>query len=123
MNIIRQIKDDLGHAGFQFSKLDDDTAEITGAPINVPEGEIPNILEHLISDVIQEVPDSNFSVTDLLAKSMAKSLAIKRGQSLTRLEQEHVVNSLFACKEPSVSPSNKVTFITLSGDELDKKFM
>ena len=32
-----------------------------------------------------EVPDSNFSATDLLAKSMAKSLAIKTGQSLTKL--------------------------------------
>jgi DNA mismatch repair protein MutL len=30
---------------------------------------------------------------------------------------------LFACKEPSVSPNNKVTFITISADELDKKFM
>ena len=66
---------------------------------------------------------SNFSATDLLAKSLAKSLAIKTGQSLIILEQEHLVNSLFACKEPNVSPTNKATFITMTVDELDRKFV
>jgi len=70
-----------------------------------------------------EVPDSNFSAADLLAKSMAKSLAIKTGQSLQKDEQEHLVNKLFACKEPNASPTNRVTFITMSVDELDKKFI
>ena len=81
------------------------------------------ILEQLINDVENEVPDSNFSATDLLAKSMAKSLAIKTGQLLTKQEQEYLVNSLFACKEPSVSPNNKTTFVTMTVDELDKKFV
>ena len=122
MHAIEQLKEDLAYAGFVFSKLDDDTVEISGVPINVPESEVSVILEQLINDVELEVPDSNFSTVDLLAKSMAKTLAIKRGQPLTHLEQEHLVNSLFACKEPSVSPTNKVTFITLGVDELDKKF-
>ena len=89
----------------------------------VPDSEVSIILEQLISDVEQEVPDSNFSATDLLAKSMAKSLAIKTGQSLTNSEQEHLVNSLFACKEPNVSPTNRTTFVTIDVEELDKKFM
>ncbi len=89
----------------------------------MPESEVSIILEQLISDVEQEVPDSNFSATDLLAKSIAKSLAIKTGQRLTQIEQEHLVNSLFACKAPTVSPKNKVTFITMSVDDFDKKFL
>jgi DNA mismatch repair protein MutL len=123
MPIIMQLKEDLEHTGFVFSSLSEDTLEITGVPVNVPESEVSIILEQLISDVEQEVPDSNFSATDLLAKSMAKSLAIKTGQSLTKLEQEHLVNSLFACKEPSVSPTNRTTFVTMSVDDLDKKFV
>ncbi|MGM5469961.1 DNA mismatch repair endonuclease MutL [Flavobacteriaceae bacterium LMO-SS05] len=123
INIIKQLKEDLEHTGFMFSKMDGETLEITGVPVNVPESEISSILEYLIHDVEQEVPDSNFSAVDLLAKSMAKSLAIKRGQPLSHLEQEHLVNSLFACKEPSVSPTNRATFITMSVDELDKKFI
>jgi DNA mismatch repair protein MutL len=123
MSIIRHLQEDLENTGFVFSNIKDDSIEITGVPVNVPQSEISVILEHLINDVEQEVPDSNFSAVDLLAKSMAKSLAIKRGQPLSYVEQEHLLNSLFACKEPSVSPTNKVTFITISADELDKKFI
>ncbi|MCL4147650.1 UNVERIFIED_CONTAM: hypothetical protein GTU68_022425 [Idotea baltica] len=123
ISIIKELKDDLQHTGFVFSKVKEELVEITGVPFSVPESEVSIILEQLISDVENEVPDSNFSATDLLAKSMAKSLAIKTGQSLQKDEQEHLVNKLFACKEPSVSPTNRATFITMSVDELDKKFI
>ncbi|MCF7567741.1 DNA mismatch repair endonuclease MutL [Sabulilitoribacter arenilitoris] len=121
--IINQLKDDLEHTGFIFSSVNKESVEIIGVPISVPESEVSIILEQLISDVENEVPDTHFSATDLLAKSMAKSLAIKTGQSLQKDEQEHLVNSLFACKEPNVSPTNRTTFITMSVDELDKKFI
>jgi DNA mismatch repair protein MutL len=121
--IIKELKDDLESTGFIFSNFSDESLEIMGVPVSVPESEVSIILEQLISDVENEVPDSHFSATDLLAKSMAKSLAIKTGQSLQKDEQEHLVNKLFACKEPNVSPTNKTTFITMSVDELDKKFI
>ncbi|TYC10650.1 DNA mismatch repair endonuclease MutL [Bizionia gelidisalsuginis] len=123
IEIIQQLKSDLEHTGFIFQTIKEELLEITGVPVSVPESEVSIILEQLISDVENEVPDSNFSATDLLAKSMAKSLAIKTGQSLTGMEQEHLVNSLFACKEPNVSPANKITFTTTTVDELDKKFV
>ena len=121
--IINQLKNDLEHTGFVFSSVKDESVDITGVPVGVPESEVSIILEQLISDVENEVPDSHFSASDLLAKSMAKSLAIKTGQSLQKDEQEHLVNKLFACKEPNVSPTNRTTFVTLSVDELDRKFI
>lgn len=121
--IVNQLKADLEHTGFVFSKVAEESIDITGVPVGVPESEVSIILEQLISDVENEVPDSHFSATDLLAKSMAKSLAIKTGQSLQKDEQEHLVNKLFACKEPNVSPTNRTTFVTMSVDELDKKFI
>ncbi|MCL6296613.1 DNA mismatch repair endonuclease MutL [Jejuia spongiicola] len=123
IEIINQLKEDLEHTGFIFSSVNKESVEIIGVPVSVPESEVSIILEQLISDVENEVPDAHFSATDLLAKSMAKSLAIKTGQSLQKDEQEHLVNSLFACKEPNTSPTNRATFITMSVDELDKKFI
>jgi len=123
IRIFKDLKEDLEHAGFVFSKVEDEIIEVTGVPTSVPESEVSIVLEQLISDVEHEVPDASFSATDLMAKSLAKSLAIKSGQSLTTTEQEHLVNSLFACKEPTISPSNKCTFITMSVDDIDKKFM
>ncbi len=121
--IIEDLKSDLEHTGFVFTELNKKEITITGVPVGVPESEVSIILEQLISDVENDVPDANFSATDLLAKSMAKSLAIKNGQSLNSAEQEHMVNSLFACKEPNVSPTNRPTFITMAVDDIEKKFM
>ena len=123
IEIINQLKTDLEHTGFVFQTIKGELVEISGVPVSVPESEVSIILEQLISDVENEVPDSNFSATDLLAKSLAKSLAIKTGQSLSIMEQEHLVNSLFACKEPNVSPTNRTTFVTMTVDELDRKFV
>lgn len=123
IEIINQLKVDLEYTGFVFSNVKEESIDISGVPVGVPESEVSIILEQLISDVENEVPDSNFSSTDLLAKSLAKSLAIKTGQTLHKDEQEHLVNKLFACKEPNVSPTNRTTFITVSVDELDRKFI
>lgn len=123
LEIVVQLKKDLEHTGFVFSNLTSALIEITGVPIMVPESEISIILEQLISDVQNEIPNANFSATDLLAKSMAKSLAIKTGQTLQKDEQEHILHKLFACKEPKVSPTNRLTFTTIAVDELDKKFI
>ncbi len=123
MEQLKELREDLEHTGFVFSEFSNENVEITGVPINVSESEVERILDQLLGDVQDEVPDANFSATDLLAKSMAKSLAIKTGQSMTAMEQEHLVNSLFACKAPSVAPDNRVTFITMSVEDFDKKFM
>ncbi|MBL4891592.1 MAG: DNA mismatch repair endonuclease MutL [Rhizobiaceae bacterium] len=122
ITILQNLKEQLEQTGFVFSKMENETIELTGIPVSVVESNISIVLEQLINDVENEVPDSNFSQTDMLAKSLAKSLAIKTGQRLTILEQEHLVNSLFACKEPSVSPTNRTTFITMRVEDLDKKF-
>ncbi|WP_299522046.1 DNA mismatch repair endonuclease MutL [Winogradskyella sp.] len=121
--IIKDLKTDLEHTGFVLSEFSDQAITITGVPVGVPENEVSSIFEQLISDVENDVPDANFSATDLLAKSMAKSLAIKNGKILNHTEQEHLVNSLFACKEPNMSPTNQPTFITMSVNDIEKKFI
>jgi DNA mismatch repair protein MutL len=123
MKIISDLKSDLEDTGFVFTDFSKNEVTVTGVPIGVPESEVSIIIEQLISDVENDVPETNFSATDLLAKSMAKSLAIKNGQPLNNAEQEHMVNSLFACKDPSVSLTNRPTFITMAIDDLEKRFM
>ncbi len=122
IKILAELKADLEHTGFIFETFSPTQISISGLPIGVPETEITTIFEQLIAAVENDVPDANFSSTDLLAKSIAKSLAIKNGQVLNNEAQEHLVNSLFACKDPSVSPTNKATYITIETTSLEKKF-
>ncbi len=123
IKLLHGIKDSLEQTGFVFSEIKSDSVEITGVPTSVSESEVEILLERLLADFENEVPENNFSQTDLLAKSLAKSMAVKSGNLLNSTEQQHIVNGLFACKEPSLTPFNKPVFITLQVEELEKKFM
>ncbi|MDT0687462.1 DNA mismatch repair endonuclease MutL [Autumnicola psychrophila] len=122
IEMLKEIKDSLEQTGFIFSEIERDTVEISGIPTLIAESEVGMLLEQLFSDFENDVPDNGFSQTDLLAKSMAKSMAVKSGTALNNSEQQHIANRLFACKEPSLTPFNKSIFITLTVDELEKKF-
>jgi DNA mismatch repair protein MutL len=122
MKIISELQPSLESTGFVFDTLASDYLLISGIPVNTTESEVAVVLEQLISDLQNEIPNRSFCQNDTIAKSMSKSLAIKTGTYLTEKEQENLVNNLFACKEPNVSPFQKPTFIMLSVDDIDKKF-
>ncbi|HBI01841.1 MAG TPA: DNA mismatch repair endonuclease MutL [Flavobacterium sp.] len=122
IELIKDLKMSLENTGFVFDSIENDKLTISGIPILVTESEVAIVLEELMNDLQNGIPDSSFSLNDSIAKSMARSLAVRTGTYLTEREQENIVNGLFACKEPDVSPFNKPTFITISVDDLDKKF-
>jgi DNA mismatch repair protein MutL len=123
MELLKEIKDSLEQTGFIFSEFRKDAVEITGIPTLISESEVAILLEQLLSDLENEIPGTGFSQVDTLSKSLAKGMAVKSGSVLNPADQQNIVNSLFACKESSLSPYNKPIFITLTVDELDKKFM
>lgn len=122
LDLLSELKLSLENTGFVFESIEKDHVIISGLPVNVSESEISIVLEELLSNLQEGFPENSFSQNDTIAKSMAKSLALKTGTYLTEKEQENLVHNLFACKEPNVSPFQKPTFITMSVDDLDKKF-
>ena len=122
IELVKELQFSLENTGFIFESIHADHIMISGLPVDVTESEISIVLEELLSDLEDGIPESSFCQNDTIAKSMAKSLAVKTGTYLTEKEQENLVHNLFACKEPNVSPFQKPTFITMSVEDLDKKF-
>lgn len=122
VELILKIREQLEHTGFVFSELHDENITISGIPVMIAESLVVNLLQQLVHNLNEDIPDSGFSQNDMLAKSMAASMAIKSGVSMNRKEQEHLINQLFACKEPTVSPGNKPVFTIIDLSEIDRKF-
>jgi DNA mismatch repair protein MutL len=122
MELIAELQQALINTGFVFEESNSDHIVISGIPVNSTESEVAAVLDQLLCDLHNGIPESSFSQNDTIAKSMAKSLAVKTGTYLTEKEQENLVNGLFACKDPNVSPFHKPTFITMRVEDLDKKF-
>ena len=122
IEMISEMKADLESTGFMFDDFNKDAIVVKGIPTSITESQITLILEQLLDDMKLEVPESSFSHFDVMAKSFAKSLAIKTGTVLSEKEQEALIHDLFSCKEPSISPFGKAIFKTLTITEIDAIF-
>jgi len=123
MELLKSLQADLVQMGFLFETLDNEKVIISGIPVTISESEVSIVLEDLLNELQSEFPDERDVLKDKIAKSLSQSLAVKTGTYLTDKEQENIVDSLFACKEPNVSPFLKPTFITMRVEDIDKKFM
>jgi len=113
----------LVSVGFIFEKIVGESITVTGVPLLVAESEVGMVLDQLISDYQQELTGDSFSHTDMLSKTLAKTLSVKTGEMLDQQSQLALVNDLFACKESMTSPFNKPVYITITENDIDKKFI
>ncbi|TLP80582.1 DNA mismatch repair endonuclease MutL [Maribacter sp. ACAM166] len=123
ISILKEIKENLCTVGFVFGAIDEDGVEIKGVPVLVAESEVQMIMEQLMSDFQQEVPGDSFSQSDMLAKTLAKTLSVKTGETLDEVSQVKLVNDLFACKETTLSPFNKKVYIMITENDIERKFI
>lgn len=119
---IYSLKADLESVGFAFDEFTKESVTINGTPTSISESMVTIILEELLENVNLDVPESDYNPFDMMAKSLARSLSIKTGAFLSQREQETLVNDLFSCKEPSLSPNGRPTFKTLTLGEIDQLF-
>lgn len=120
---LKEIEDILVSVGFIFENIDGESITVSGVPLLVAESEVGMVLDQLISDYQQEVIGESFSHTDMLSKTLAKTLSVKTGEILDRQSQLALVNDLFACTESMTSPFNKPVYITITENDIDKKFI
>lgn len=123
IDILVSYKKQLKSSGFVFKKASGNDLNFEAIPTFLDPNRVGEYIQDLLDNIKDEIPDKNFSQSDLTAKLMAKSLAIKTGKKLLPEEQEYIINSLFACKEPNVSPFNKKIYHTITFDEIEKKFL
>ena len=112
--------DVLESLGFELALKPGGILEVLGGPEHCPQSKIEAVLETLLSGS-EDRSIAHFSQADQIAKSMAKSLAIKSGDLLEIEEQQTLLDDFFGCKETSVSPFNKPIFITLDKREIEQK--
>lgn len=121
--LLKEIRHSLKQMGFDFEDMGEDHVILSGLPVNVAESEAQIVLDDLIMSFQEGIPETNYIQTERIAKTLAQSLAVKSGTILNETEQEDIVNSLFGCKEPNISPFMKPTFITMKVEDIERKFI
>ena len=108
--------------GFEISDLGKGTFVIQALPINISTANVAKFVESVLEDLKSPGQESNQSRSLIMARAMAIKLSVKRGKKLHQEEIDSLVENLFACQVPDVSPEGKPTMVILSFDELSRKF-
>ena len=119
--LFKKIITDFDSLGFEY-KLSESLLTITSIPVQLEDNSIEEIIDEILNDDIDFDESKNLSYSDFFAKKLSKSSSIKSGKKLNLDEQEFLVNQLFSCKEPNLSPDNKQIFITLNKNDIENRF-
>ncbi len=117
-----ELEANLNSMGFVV-KLQDKILKITGVPSICDDKKLGKLFEDIFSPPDDSEQVSSFSQSDYMAKILSKSLSIKGNFTLSVLEQQALVDDLFACKDALTSPFNRKIFINLDKEELEKKLV
>jgi DNA mismatch repair protein MutL len=120
--ILHEILPEINALGFDVQEFGNNSFIVHAFPADITLVNEKQTFEELIEQYKNNLSVSKLSKRENLAKSLACSTSIKRGQTLTKQEMKTLIDELFACENPYTAPGGKHTFITLSFDELEKRF-
>ena len=120
--LLKEIMPDVNALGFDIQEFGNDAFVIHGMPADIPAGNEQEIIEKLIEDYKNNLSVLKLSKRESLARSIAQQTSIKAGQPLNIKEIRSLIDRLFACEQPYVAPSGRLTFITFDQNEIEKRF-
>jgi DNA mismatch repair protein MutL len=115
-----ELEANLNSMGFVVKK-NGNLLHITGIPSICDDKQLGQLFEDIFSTQDDQLQLASFSQADYMAKILSKSLSIKGNSNLNILEQQALIDDLFACKDTLTSPFNRKIFINLDKEELEKK--
>ena len=119
----QEMEADLVKMGFSLEDAGSEKVKVTGIPVGMTESMVGTVLEDLLASFQDnQTVNTVFSQRELLSKVLSEAMAIKNGQALEMDAQLVLVDDLFACSEPKLSPSGKVVYTTIDLNEIDKRF-
>ncbi|WP_140937815.1 DNA mismatch repair endonuclease MutL [Sphingobacterium lumbrici] len=121
--LMTDILPELHTLGFQLRPFGKTTYIVDGIPAdlgnNVNEAKI---IEQLLEDFKNNKSELRLNKRENLARSLAKSAALKSGTVLDNESMADLIDKLFACESPNISVHGKPTLITYTLQELMERF-
>ncbi|NCT94888.1 MAG: DNA mismatch repair endonuclease MutL [Chitinophagaceae bacterium] len=113
---------DLHSIGYQVEPFGNNSFVIQGIPADITPGNEKHAIELLIEQFKHFSNDIKFSRREKLVRCMARQQAIKAGQQLSQKEMLTLVEELFDCGSPNVTPTGSPTYLEFKEDYLDRMF-
>lgn len=120
--LLNELVPDLNYLGYHLEHFGKNTFVIQGTPADVLQGNEKAAIEKMVEQYKHFSSDLKYSKREKLLRSMAWQQAIKAGTALTEREMTILVEDLFNCSAPNITPNGKPTYSEFNKLELDKMF-
>lgn len=121
----QSVRDWLTHLtsiGFEIAEFGRNAFLIHALPQSANNTNPDDLIHALLESLKSPDPDAKLKPDIVLAKSLAKKMAVKRGKKLMQQEVDAIVENLLSCRIPDISPDGKPTLSIITFEELNKKF-
>ena len=116
------MSDDIIESGFDLELTVRNELIISGVPAVLPEINIKKTIETLVNDIKENTRNFKTDSKNHIAKLLAKVYSIDYGKKLEKEEISELLNSLFLCKMPNLSPDNKPIIKSFNFEEISGFF-
>lgn len=120
--ILNELLPDLHALGYQLEPFGNNAFVIQGTPADILQGNEKTAIEKMLEQYKHFSTDLKYSRREKLLRSLAWQQAIKAGTSLTQKEMQSLVEDLFNCSAPNITPNGKPAYSEFKKTELDKLF-
>jgi DNA mismatch repair protein MutL len=120
--LFRELLPFFNKIGFEIEEFGQNSFVVHGTPAGLEQSSGSAVLINEIMDHFEMEQSTKSVVAEKLAASFAKTFRIKKGKLLSADEMRMIVDKLFACETPFVTPGGKKCFITMGIDQLKLKF-
>lgn len=120
--ILESISEQLLQLGFDIAYLGDNSWSINGVPSVLNNANPIDSIMRMIELIESSGENIETEVLDKIALSMARSAAIKPGQSLTHEEIEQLLGNLFKSSTPNYTPDGKTIIASIPETDILKLF-
>ncbi|MBS1574318.1 MAG: DNA mismatch repair protein MutL, partial [Bacteroidetes bacterium] len=117
-----EIIEDLSGIGYAIEPFGKNSFVIQGTPADIEPGNEKLVVESLLEQYKNFSSDVKFSKREKLIRSAAKQQSIKPGRKLTDKEMQQLIEDLFSCKQPNISPDGSPTYLEFKRDQLERMF-
>ena len=117
----KELKPLLEKIGFGIRMFSGSTIVIDAIPIDVKTGHEAQVITDII-DYYKENVASEFDRFEKMAAAFACKNAIKSGEELSQAKMHALIDQLFACESPYFCPHGRPVVVTLSLEDIDRKF-
>ena len=121
--VYRELKPELENIGFEVEEFGGNTVIIHAIPGLLDDQAPEELLESLLEHFKQETLDLKKDLKEKLIKSIAYSSSRISGKELNSEEMQNIIDRLFACNKPEITPTGKKVLTILQTDELEKRFL